>query len=169
VIHEWAIAINNRAGKPVLWAIGIAAIAAFILLAPDAAILAVNTAAWVMANLLVAYIAVVLIVFVLGYYLLFDPKATTAGRFVFRFALSLIGVIGLVVISLFVDPSVGRKWFEYPGDILDWRPLGRLVIYAYVSYTITGLAVLLGYRKWRPEYLRVAPDVHDLVKPRTLS
>lgn len=124
-----------------------------------------NPVMWVVSNLLVAYIAVVLVVFVAGYWVLFDPRATTAGKFVFRFALSLIGVIGLVFISLFIDPRLGREWWVYPGDVLVWRPIARAVVYAYVAYTVTGLVVLLGVRKWAPHLLRTAPD-RDLVKVR---
>lgn len=125
-----------------------------------------NTFAWVFTNLIVAYIAVVLVGFVLAYYAWFDPRATTAGKYVFRFILSLIGVIGLVFVSLFVDPAMGRKWFEYPGDILWWRPAVRLVIYGYVAFTVTGLAVVVMLRKWKPSLLRTAKD-HDLVQPRS--
>lgn len=126
-----------------------------------------NTFAWVFSNVLVAYIAVVLVVFVVTYYVLFDPKATTAGKFVFRFALSLIGVIGLVFISLFIDPRMGREWYVYSGDVLWWRPSVRLVAYGYVAFTISSLVALLAVRKFRPEKLKTALD-RDLVKPRKL-
>jgi len=167
--HEWLIAINYKKAKPLVWLVALLAVASFVFFGATEAVHAYNTFAWVTSNLLVAYIALLLCVFVAGYQLLFDPSATTAGRFVFRFALSLIGVIGLVAISLFVDPQMGRRWFEYPGDVLAWRPTVRLLAYGYVAYTITGLAVLLGYRKWRPELLRTAPADQDLVKPRNFS
>jgi hypothetical protein len=125
----------------------------------------INPALWIYSNLLVAYIAIVLVIFVVGYYALFDPGATTAGKFVFRFAVSLIGVIGLVFISLFIDPRAGREWWVWPGDILPWRPLVRAIAYTYVAYTVTGLVILLGLRKWKPHLLRTAPD-RDLVKVR---
>lgn len=124
-----------------------------------------NAIAWVMSNLLVAYIAAVLTLFVIGYFVLFDPGVTTAGKFVFRFALSLIGVIGLIAVSLFINPAEGRQWTEFPGDILWWRPTIRFVIYAYVAYTVTGLAILIGYRKWKPTRLRTALD-YELVQTR---
>lgn len=127
-----------------------------------------NSIAWVVSNILVAYIAAVLIIFVVGYFSLFDPRATTGGRFIFRFALSLIGVIGLVFISLFIDPRLGAMWYMYPGDVLLWRPSVRLIAYAYVAYTITGLAVLLVVRKWFPHKLRTAAD-RELVKDRRNS
>lgn len=126
-----------------------------------------NAIAWVGANLLVAYIAVALVVFVVGYQLLFDPRATTGGKLVFRFALSLIGVIGLVFISLFIDPRMGSQWFMYPGDVIWWRPTLRLAAYVYVAYTITSLSVLLVIRKFWPEKLKTAPaDEDTLVKIR---
>lgn len=126
---------------------------------------AINTVAWVTSNLLVAYISMVLVIFVVGYFILFDPKATTAGKFIFRFFLSLFWIVGLVFVGIFVDPKVGREWFVYPGDVLFWRPLARLIGYGYIAYTITGLAILLGVRKWKPSLLRTSLD-RDIVKPR---
>lgn len=126
----------------------------------------VNTIAWVTSNILVAYIAIVLFVFVIGYYVLFDPRATTAGRFVYRFAVSLVGVIGLVFISLFVDPVFGKEWYVFPEDIAFWRPLVRLAAYAYVAYSVTALTILLVIRKWWPQRLRTSRD-HYLVKARS--
>lgn len=128
-------------------------------------ILIVNTIAWVTSNILVAYIALVLFVFVIGYYVLFDPRATTAGKFIYRFSVSLIGVIGLVFISLFVDPSMGKEWFVFPEETAIWRPIVRLVSYAYVSYSVTALTILLVLRKWWPDRLRTSRD-KDLVKIR---
>lgn len=125
-----------------------------------------NTFAWVTSNLLVAYVGVVLVIFVAGYQILFDPRATTAGRFIFRFGLSLILVIGLIFISVFVDPQAGREWFIFPGDTLWWRPLLRLVAYSYVAYTITGLAVVLYFRKFYPDKLRTIPLDTTLVRVR---
>lgn len=125
-----------------------------------------NTFAWVASNLLVLYIGVLLIGFVIGYYALFDPKSTTAGRFIFRFAFSLIGVVGLIFISVFVDPRVDQAWYLFPGDTLWWRPVVRLLVYGYVAYTITGLAILLGYRKFKPTALRTSVTETTLVKVR---
>lgn len=126
-----------------------------------------NSYAWIFSNLLIAYIGVVLIIFVVGYWLLFDPKATTGGRLIFRFAVSLVGVIGLVFVSLFVNPASGRAWDEYPGDLFWWRPVVRLIVYSYVAYTITSLTILLGIRKWKPHIIVVAPDESSLVRVRT--
>lgn len=125
---------------------------------------ALNSFEWILSNILVAYIAFALIVFVIGYYTLFDPKATTAGRFIFRFAISLIGVIALVFIGVFVDP-VSQYWWQFPPDVLWWRPIVRLAGYGYVAYAITSLAVLLVVRKWYPEKLRTALD-RQIVKTR---
>lgn len=127
-----------------------------------------NAYAWIVSNLLVAYIGIGLIVFIVGYYYLFDPRKTTAGQQIFRFAASLGGVIGLIFISLFIDPTVGREWFTYPGDVLIWRPIARLVAYTYIAYTITGLAVLLFIRRFYPEKIRTSND-KDLVQPRKMD
>ena len=74
----------------------------------------INTIAWVMGNVLVAYTAIAITVFVLGYYILFDPRATTAGRLLFRFMLSLVGVISLIFVGTFVNPPVDRGWTGPP-------------------------------------------------------
>lgn len=124
-----------------------------------------NTVAWVVTNVLVAYIAVMLVVFVVGYYALFNPRVTTAGRYIFRFFVSLIAVIGLVFVSLFIDPHSNNLWYEYPYDTAFWRPTVRLAGYAYVAFSITSLAILLIVRKWHPHMLRTAKD-HDLVQTR---
>lgn len=120
---------------------------------------------WIGANILVLYIAIGLVVFLTGYALLFDPRATTAGKFVYRFMLSLFGVVILVFISLWLDPSPGRAWYEYPGDVLWWRPAFRFFVYLGVAYTITALAILLVIRRWFPDKLKTSLD-RDLVKPR---
>ena len=125
----------------------------------------INSFAWVAGNILVAYIAIAIVVFVIGYYVLFDPKATTAGKFIFRFMLSLVGVILLVFIGTYVDPSPNRQWSVLPPDINSWRPILRLLIYGYVAFTITSLAVLLWVRKWRPGRVKSAQD-RGLVEPR---
>lgn len=124
---------------------------------------AINTAAWVTANVLVAYITVVLLIFVVGYYLLFDPKATTAGRYVFRFMVSLLGIAILIFIGQFLDPAPGREWNVYPGEeVLFWRPIVRFFVYFYIAYTITALAALLAIRKWWPHLVTTALDRESL-------
>jgi len=125
----------------------------------------INTVAWVGANFLIAYSCVAIILFVIGYYILFDPRATTGGKLIFRFMLSLVGVIGLIFVGVFVDPAGNREWFTYPGDVDVWRPLIRFGIYFYVSFTITSLAILLVIRKFKPSLVRKASDL-NLVKPR---
>ena len=124
-----------------------------------------NPVIWVLANIVLAYVALALVIFVITYYVLFDPKATTGGKLIFRFMLSLVGVMGLVFLGIYVDPSADRSAFEYPTDVDWWRPAFRLVIYSYVSFTITSLAILLIRRKWRPHSIKIAPP-QDLVKVR---
>jgi hypothetical protein len=125
----------------------------------------VNSFAWVAGSILVAYIAVAIVVFVIGYYVLFDPGATTAGKLIFRFMLSLVGVIILVFIGTYIDPSPNREWSFLPPDVTSWRPLLRFLIYGYVAFTITSLGVLLALRKWKPNRIKSAPDI-NLVKLR---
>lgn len=125
----------------------------------------INAIAWVLSNALVAYIAVILMAFITCYYVLFDPSATTAGKMIFRFMLSLVGVIGLVVVGTFIDPTNARNWTHYPGDVAQWRPILRLVVYSFVAFTITSLSVSLVIRKWKPHLVKKASDL-DLVIPR---
>lgn len=126
----------------------------------------INSIAWVTANLLILYVWVGLLVFTAGYYILFDPKATTAGKFIFRFFLSLVGVMTLVFIGIFLDPHHGGAWFMYPEDTIWWRPVVRLLAYGYVAYAVTSLAVLIAVRKWWPEKLKT-DQTRDLIKART--
>ena len=125
----------------------------------------INPFLWIVSNLALIYIGLALILFVIAYQVLFDPKATTGGRMIFRFALSLSLVVTVIFIGIFVDPRHDIPWHEYPGDTIWWRPAIRLAAYGYVSYTITALIRFLWKRKFRPETLRPAPD-KLLVKPR---
>lgn len=124
-----------------------------------------NPIFWVISNLLIVYIGIALVIFVIGYYTIYDPSSTTAGKLIFRFMLSLVGLVFLVFIGVWINPRGGNYWFHYPGDIFWWRPLVRLIVYGYIAYTITSLSVLLGLRKWKPYRLRIAPG-EELVKPR---
>lgn len=108
-----------------------------------------------LTNFIIVYIGLAILVFTVGYYVLFDPRATTAGKFIWRFSLSLVGFVVLVFIGVFIDPD----------NVLWWRPLIRLIVYGYVAFTITGLAVVLILRKWKPTAIKTALD-RDSVKPR---
>jgi hypothetical protein len=116
----------------------------------------INSFSWITANLLQAYTAAVLLFFVVAYYFWYDPKATTAGRFVFRFMVSLLGVMALIYIGSWLDPAPGRRWNEYPGDVLWWRPILRLVVYTYVAFSITAISAVLVMRKFWPHKLKTA-------------
>lgn len=125
----------------------------------------INQVAWVAANILLGYTSIALLVFVVLYYTLFDPRATTGGTLIFRFMLSLVGVIGIVFIGMYFDPSSDSLEFSYPNDVEVWRPGLRLIVYGYVAFTITSLAVLLVKRKWFPNRVKTAPP-QDLIKVR---
>ena len=126
----------------------------------------INTIAWIGANILLAYIALVIVLFVIMYYIFFDPKATTAGKMIFRFMLSLVGIIGIVYIGVFINPSAGDGPFSGPPErVEDWRPVLRALVYGYVAWTITSLAAALVMRKWFPHKVKKKADL-ELVKPR---
>ncbi len=124
-----------------------------------------NPLFWVIANLELIYVGVLLLAFTILYPTLFDPSATTGGKMIFRFALSLSLVVAVIVVGIFIDPRHDIPWYEYPGDTIWWRPIIRLAAYAYVSYTITSLVIFLWTRKLYPQKLKRAPD-KELVKPR---
>lgn len=125
-----------------------------------------NSVAWVLSNVVIAYSSLMVLVFVIGYYVLFNPRATTAGRYIFQFFVSLLAILALVCVGLFVDPPINHVWYQYPGDVVFWRPTVRLVAYLFVAFNITSLAMLLVVRKWHPHKLRVAID-RDSMQPRT--
>ena len=124
-----------------------------------------NPMFWVIANLGLIYIGVLLLAFTILYPTLFDPSATTGGKMIFRFALSLSLVVAVLVVGVFIDQRHDIPWYEYPGDNIWWRPTIRLAAYTYVSYTITSLVIFLWKCKFYPQKLKRAPD-KELVKPR---
>lgn len=124
-----------------------------------------NSWLWVVGNVLLGYTSVVLVLFVITYFVIFDPRATTGGRLIFQFMLSLAGVLILVFIGIYIDPSSNSSWFELNPDVEWWRPFVRAVVYGFVAYAITSLAVLLVLRKWFPHKLTKASDF-ALVQPR---
>lgn len=152
----------------VIWTVvSIAALLVYAYVVPDTITDPINNVAWVLSNILLAYTWVVLIIFLVAYLILFDPQATTGGQLIFRFMVSLVGVIILSYIGVFVDPAPDRAWFIYPGDdvVEPWRPIARLVVYSFVAFSITALSVLLVSRKWFPHKVKKASDL-VLVKPR---
>ena len=130
---------------------------------------AIKAVAWVFGNVVLAYTAIALLAFLVADYSIFDTSATTGGKLIFRFMLSLAGVIVLVFIGIFVDPSPDREWFIFPEDSVEWwHPILRLAIYGFVAYSISSLAWLLAVRKWWPHKVKKASDI-NLVKVRHTS
>lgn len=124
----------------------------------------INTVAWVLGNVLLGYSAVVLVVFLGAYFYFFDPRATTGGRLIFQFMLSLVGIISLNVIAVFIDPSRDNAWYIYPDDVDPWRPTVRLIVYGFVAYAVTSLVILLILRKWFPNRVKKASDIELKVR-----
>ena len=136
--------------------------AALVLLAvllPSSISTPINTFAWVASNMLLAYSAIVLVLFLVAYFYFFDPRATTGGRLIFQFMLSLVGIVSLNIIGIFINPTSSSVWHEYPAEVEAWRPTIRLIIYGFVSYSVTSLAVLLILRKWFPNKVKKASDI----------
>lgn len=126
----------------------------------------INSILWVTSNVLVVYSAVLSVLFLLTYFILFDPWKTSAGRMIFRFMMSLALVFWISFLAIFIDPAANRNWFEFPIDVSVWRPTLRILAYGFVAYSITALTGLLIIRKWFPQKIKTAYDYH-LVEPRT--
>jgi predicted permease len=124
-----------------------------------------NEFAWVTSNIILAYSAIVLPIFLAAYFYFFDPRATTGGRLIFQFMVSLVGIIALNVIGIFINPTANNIWYILPEGTDTWRPTVRLVIYGFVAYSITSLAILLIMRKYFPHKLKTAAAI-ALVKVR---
>jgi hypothetical protein len=125
-----------------------------------------NTFFWVASNVLVGYVGALLVIFVIGYVAIFEPRATTGGRLILRFAVSILGIVFLVFLGVYVDPVGGRTWYSYQGDAADWRPFVRFIGYIFVAYTITSLTVFLFIRKFLPHKVKNAEE-RDFVRPRS--
>lgn len=135
---------------------------------------AINPWAWSLSNVLLVYSGLALIIFGVMYYVFFDPKSTTGGRLIFRFAVSL-GIVKLfVIIGIFFDSPANQDWYAMPYYIAEWRPLARLIGYAYVSYAVTSLNIYLIVRRWWPHMVRKRAHrlahedelAEDTLKPR---
>ena len=124
-----------------------------------------NPTLWVIMNLALIYVGVLLLAFTILYPTLFEPSATTGGKMIFRFALSLSMVVAVIVVGIFIDPRHDIPWYEYPGDTIWWRPPILLGAYLYVAYTISSLVRFLWKRKFQPQKIKRIPD-KELVKPR---
>lgn len=109
-----------------------------------------NEFLWPLANVLVVYVTLALLTFCIGYPILFNPRASTTGRGILRFAISLLGVMVLVFVSLFVDPRDDVPWWVLPVGVDVWRPVVRVVVYGFASYAVTALGVTLHLRRFRP-------------------
>ena len=105
-----------------------------------------NSIFWTIGNLALAYTSIALLVYLIVYFFIFDPWATTGGKLIFQFMVSLVSVIALVFIGVYVDPPIGLSWFDLAPDVEWWRPALRLLIYGFVAYSITSLAWLLVMR-----------------------
>jgi len=115
----------------------------------------INNLMVVTGRILVGYISIAIVVFVIGYYILFDPRATTAGKFVFRFMLALVGVIALSFLGTFIEPSSHEHSRSIPPpDVFSWRSLLRIVVYGYLAFAITSLAGILAAYKWWPHRIK---------------
>lgn len=124
-----------------------------------------NAFFWVAGNIVVVIITIMTLIFTILYPILFNPNLTLAGKLVFRFALSLCGIILLVYVGTWVDPSHGREWSNFPGDIVPWRPFVRFLIYCFAAYTITSLTVFIIVRKWWPHRIKNT-SARNLLTPR---
>jgi len=127
-----------------------------------------NQILWVLGNVLLMYSSIALLVFLTAYLIIFDPRATTGGKLIFQFMLSLIAVMATVVIGIYIDPTANHSWLVLPDGVAVWRPALRFLVYGFVAYSITSLAILLVMRRWFPQRLKKASDM-SLAQPRHTS
>ena len=121
---------------------------------------------WVASNFLIIYTNVLLSLFVIGYYVLFDPRATTGGKLILRFGFALFLVMTLVTIGIYANPISETPWYNYPGEsVIWWRPAVRAFVYAYIAFATTSLVVFLVIRKFWPNRLQTSAD-KDMAIPR---
>lgn len=125
----------------------------------------INAVLWVSSNVLVGYITLAVYVFIIGYYALFNPRATTAGRLLFNLLVSLAFVMTLVFIGVFIDNRPDEDWLSFRGDTLWWRPSLRIMGYGFLAYAVTALIVFLAKVKWFPHLLKTSRD-KELIRLR---
>ena len=113
---------------------------------------------WIVDNILAFVASISIVVFAIGYFFFFDPKATTAGRLIFRFMLSLAGVICLSLLAGIFKATPESLWYL----------LSALFVYGYLAYTIISLAVFLVIRKWWPHKVKKRADF-NMLQPRHTS
>lgn len=127
---------------------------------PDEHLNNFNSVIWVISNVALAYSGIALVIFIVAYYLVFDHTATTGGKILFQFMLSLVGVMFLAFVGVFINPSPDRSWIDFDPNTVDaWRPILRLIVYGFVAYAISALITLLALRKWYPHRIRKASDI----------
>ena len=116
----------------------------------------INDVLWFVVNVLAFVASVTIVVATIAYYAFFDPRATTAGKMIFRFMVSLSGVIVIGAVAKLTGVTEETTW---------WLILA-LLVYAYLAFTVISLAVFLAIRKWKPQKFKKKSDV-NVVKPRT--
>lgn len=125
----------------------------------------INAVLWVSSNVLVGYITFAVWVFLVGYFALFNPRQTTAGKLLFNLLLSLGFVMTLVFIGVFIDNRPDEDWLSFRGDMLWWKPTIRIIGYGFLAFAVTRLIAFLIVVKWFPELLRTPRD-KELIKLR---
>ena len=118
----------------------------------------INAIFWVSSNVFVGYITIAVYVFLIAYYVMFNPRATTAGRLLFRLLSALGGVMTLVFIGVFIDNRPDEDWLSFPGDTLWWRPILRIILYGFMAYAVTALIAFMVTVKWFPHRLKTPRD-----------
>ena len=118
----------------------------------------INTIFWVSSNALVGYITIALYVFLVAYFVMFNPRKTTAGRLLFRLLFALGGVMTLVFVSVFIDNRPDEDWLTFPGDTLWWRPTLRIFGYLFLAYAVTALISFMVKVRWFPHRLKTPRD-----------
>jgi hypothetical protein len=118
-----------------------------------------NDILWGISNALVFYVSFAIVIFTGFYGLFFKWWQRWAGVSVFIDRTAIVGVIALIFIGVFVDPQ--RGFWEAPDDVLSWRPVVRVIVYASVAFAVT-FQFTVALRRW----IHTKPIEID-VDPRT--
>jgi len=118
----------------------------------------INPTLWTVGNLLVAASSLALAFYSLFYFFFFRWREYSASRSIMYFVSSLLGVILLIVVSVFLNPIEGQSWNDYPSDVFVWRPLARFIVYGALVLATTRLGVQLIQRYRRGLKLEIQAE-----------
>lgn len=131
----------------------------------------INPSLWVMTNLLWFFGYAALAFYVLIYGLVFNwntlpnGEANTGGRLIFSLTTSLGGVVGLLLLQIFLVPTSGRAWYEAPESPVFWLPTLRFIVYSAVVVTVVVMDATLINRIIKSQPLDISVPARQIREP----